>query len=79
MLWYAGYHPRSRITEKRSTVRRTQRKSYCTREVDRVDALVAHGYFNFLIGRDLGRRGFRKLGVHRARFWNAVIYEKRDV
>jgi hypothetical protein len=38
--------------------------------------LVAHGYFNFLIGRELRRRGFAKSGSHRARFWNAVIYTR---
>ena len=39
-------------------------------------ALVAHGYFNFLIGRALAARGFRQTGTHRARFWNAVTYVK---
>ena len=38
-------------------------------------ALVAHGYFNAMIGRELRRRGFRQTGSHRVRFWNAVIYE----
>jgi hypothetical protein len=37
---------------------------------------VAHGYFNFLIGRELRRRGFVKTGSHRAQFWNSVIYAK---
>ena len=39
-------------------------------------ALVAHGYFNFLIGRELRRRGFVKSGSHRAHFWNSVVYSK---
>ena len=38
-------------------------------------ALVAHGYFNLMIGRDLRRRGFTKSGSHRAHYWNAVMYE----
>ena len=42
---------------------------------DGVVALVAHGYFNAIIGRELRRRDFRKSGSHRARYWNAVIYE----
>jgi hypothetical protein len=41
---------------------------------DGVAALVAHGYFNLIIGRELSRRGFKKSGSHRARFWNAVVY-----
>ena len=38
-------------------------------------ALVAHGYFNAMIGRQLRRRGFVRTGAHRVRYWNAVIYE----
>jgi len=38
-------------------------------------ALVAHGYFNAMIGRHLRRRGFTRVGSHRVRYWNAVIYE----
>lgn len=41
--------------------------------------LVAHGYFNAILGRVLRLRGWRKtFGAHRARFWNAVVYE-RDI
>jgi len=39
-------------------------------------ALVAHGYFNWMIGRVLKRRGFLRRGSHRARYWNTVTYEK---
>ncbi len=39
-------------------------------------ALVAHGYFNLMIGRELSRRGFSRHGSHRVRYWNAVIYER---
>ena len=38
-------------------------------------ALVAHGYFNAMIGRNLRNRGFSRTGSHRVRYWNAVIYE----
>ena len=38
-------------------------------------ALVAHGYFNAMIGRELRMRGFRRTGAHRVHYWNAVIYE----
>jgi broad specificity phosphatase PhoE len=40
-----------------------------------VVALVAHGYFNAMIGRQLRLRGFVRKGAHRVRYWNAVIYE----
>lgn len=38
-------------------------------------ALVAHGYFNAMIGRQLRQRGFARTGSHRVHYWNAVIYE----
>ncbi len=41
-------------------------------------ALVAHGYFNWMIGRQLRRRGFAKQGTHQARYWNTVIYERNN-
>ncbi len=39
-------------------------------------ALVAHGYFNWMIGRRLKKRGFRRTGTHLARYWNTVIYDR---
>jgi len=39
-------------------------------------ALVAHGYFNWMIGRHLRQRGFVRQGTHQARYWNTVIYER---
>jgi len=39
--------------------------------------LVAHGYFNAILGRTLRLKGWRRVsGSHRARFWNTVIYER---
>jgi broad specificity phosphatase PhoE len=78
ILWYAGYHPN--IENYRKAKRRASEAVDILLDrakTDRVVALVAHGYFNFLIGRELNRRRFRKSGTHRARFWNAVLYEKR--
>ncbi|NWH09356.1 MAG: histidine phosphatase family protein [Alphaproteobacteria bacterium] len=38
--------------------------------------LVAHGYFNAILGRMLTRRGWRRVsGAHRAVYWNTVVYE----
>lgn len=77
ILWHAGYHPeienyrrvRQRASEAADIlVARAQREGAA--------ALVAHGYFNLIIGRELRPRGFRKTGSHRARFWNAVIYDR---
>lgn len=47
-----------------------------TAESDGLAVLVAHGYFNAILGRVLSRAGWRKHGRHRAKFWNAVIYER---
>ncbi|MDE2182877.1 MAG: histidine phosphatase family protein [Alphaproteobacteria bacterium] len=76
VLWHAGYHPE--IENYRRAKHRAARASdiLMARAMDDgVAALVAHGYFNAIIGRELRRRGFRKTGSHRVQFWNAVIYE----
>lgn len=77
VLWYAGYHPNIENYRK-AKHRASEAADILVRRAgtERITALVAHGYFNFLIGRELSRRGFRKSGTHRARFWNAVLYEK---
>jgi broad specificity phosphatase PhoE len=79
VLWYAGYHPE--IENYRKTKRRAvEAADILVRRasVEGTVALIAHGYFNFLIGRQLRRRGFDKSGTHRAKFWNAVFYVKTD-
>jgi broad specificity phosphatase PhoE len=76
ILWHAGYHPE--IENYRRAKNRASRAADILIEKARADggaALVAHGYFNLMIGRELRRRGFRKSGSHRAKFWNAVIYD----
>jgi broad specificity phosphatase PhoE len=77
IFWHAGYHPEI------ENYRRAKNRAIKAAEIliirartDGAAALVAHGYFNFLIGRELRRRGFAKSGSHRARFWNAVIYTR---
>jgi broad specificity phosphatase PhoE len=77
ILWHAGYHPeienyrksKHRAAEAADILIARARESGAT-------ALVAHGYFNFLIGRELRSRGFAKSGSHRVHYWNAVVYEK---
>lgn len=75
ILWHVGYHPEI------ENYRRAKHRAGEAADIlvgrahrDGATALVAHGYFNLIIGRELRRRGFAKTGTHRARFWNAVIY-----
>ena len=79
ILWHAGFHPH--IENPRGAAGRAARAA--DRLIARarktgVTALVAHGYFNWMIGRQLARRGFQRTGTHQARYWNTVIYESRD-
>jgi len=76
ILWHAGYHPEI------ENYRRAKHRAVKAADIlmarareEGIAALVAHGYFNAIIGRELTRRGFRKSGSHRAHYWNAVIYE----
>ncbi|MGH6878083.1 MAG: histidine phosphatase family protein [Rhizomicrobium sp.] len=77
VLWHAGYHPE--IEDYRRAKRRGSEAADILMARARQDgaaALVAHGYFNLIIGRELRHRDFTKSGSHRARFWNAVIYTR---
>ncbi|HEY5048486.1 MAG TPA: histidine phosphatase family protein [Rhizomicrobium sp.] len=79
ILWHAGYHPE--IENYRRAKHRAADAADILVQRARAEgsaALVAHGYFNLIIGRELRRRGFKRTGSHRARFWNAVIYQKSD-
>jgi broad specificity phosphatase PhoE len=79
ILWHAGFHPG--IETARSAARRAaQAADILIARARRtgVTALVAHGYFNWMIGRQLVRRGFKRTGSHQARYWNTVIYEGED-
>jgi broad specificity phosphatase PhoE len=76
ILWHAGYHPE--IENYRRTKQRAKRAADILTERAREDgvaALVAHGYFNAILGRELRRRGLHRTGAHRVQYWNAVIYE----
>ena len=79
ILWHAGYHPD--IEDYRKVKRRVVQAAdilVARARQHQTVALVAHGYFNFMIGRELLRRGFRKSGSHRAKFWNAVVYARAE-
>jgi broad specificity phosphatase PhoE len=76
LLWHVGYHPE--IENVRQAKRRAAQAADILIDSARATgaaALVAHGYFNMMIGRQLRRRGFSWRGSHRVRYWNAVIYE----
>jgi broad specificity phosphatase PhoE len=79
ILWHAGFHPGIE-TPRSARKRAVQAADMLIARAARagVAALVAHGYFNWMIGRALLRRGFTRSGSHRARYWNTVIYERKD-
>ncbi|MBV9549525.1 MAG: histidine phosphatase family protein [Alphaproteobacteria bacterium] len=77
LLWHIGFSPR--VEGWFAAQRRADRAAdllIARAAQDGAVALVAHGYFNWMIGRVLKRRGFVKRGSHRARYWNSVTYEK---
>lgn len=77
VLWHAGFHPGIEAPAAAKTRARQAADILIARAAaDGEVALVGHGYFNFLIGRVLAARGYRRTGRHRARFWNAVVYDK---
>lgn len=76
ILWHAGYNPGI------ENVRKARHRAVQACDIliarartEGATALVAHGYFNWMIGRQLRKRGFKRTGSHQARYWNAVLYE----
>ena len=79
LLWHAGFHPE--IENPRQARQRAGRAAdmlIARARTAGTAALVAHGYFNWMIGRQLRKRGFRRAGTHQARYWNTVIYEDKN-
>ena len=76
LLWHAGYHPG---IENYASARARAKQAADILTAKVMDggavALVAHGYFNAMIGRQLRRRGFHRTGSHQVRYWNAVTYD----
>jgi broad specificity phosphatase PhoE len=76
ILWHVGFHPQIEPP-------RAARARACAAAdilaaragANGSAALVAHGYFNWMIGAELKRRGYRRTGSHQARYWNTVTYE----
>lgn len=78
ILWHAGFHPRIEDYGM-ARLRAEQAAGILVARAAETGAaaLVAHGYFNAMIGRALHKRGLQRRGSHRVRYWNAVIYEGR--
>ena len=76
LLWHAGYTPG---IENYPNARARAGKAADLLTAKVMDggtvALVAHGYFNAMIGRQLRKRGWSRTGSHQVRYWNAVIYD----
>jgi len=76
ILWHAGYHPEIENPAKaRNRAVQAADILVARAKADGAAVLVAHGYFNWMIGRQLRKRGFSRTGIHQARYWNAVIYQ----
>lgn len=80
MAWHAGHH--GGIEDFGDAKDRADKAVEMLTDVAREDGiavLVAHGYFNAMVGRTLRKNGWRRLGGwHRAKFWNAVVYERKS-
>ena len=78
LAWHAGHH--GGIEDFRDAKERAEKAVDMladTAQEDGIAVLVAHGYFNAIVGRTLRKRGWRRYGGrHRAKFWNAVVYER---
>lgn len=78
LAWHAGHH--GGIEDFRDAKERADKAVDMLSDTARADGiavLVAHGYFNAIVGRTLRKRGWRRYGGrHRAKFWNAVVYER---
>jgi len=80
ILWHAGFHPE--IENPRAAAKRAVQAAdilIARARKSGITALVAHGYFNWMIGRVLLKRGLERTGSHQARYWNTVIYEQKAI
>lgn len=78
VAWHGGFKPGIE-SYGQSKQRARQAAPLLIEEAEQngIAVLVAHGYFNAILGRTLRRRGWRRVsGSHRARFWNTVVYER---
>ena len=77
ILWHLGFAPGiENVRGARARAVRAADMLVARAQQAGTAVLVAHGYFNWMIGRELKKRGFTRSGMHQARYWNTVIYEK---
>ena len=80
ILWHVGFHPEIEPPRDARARAKAAAGILAARAREKGAAvLVAHGYFNWMIGRQLLRQGFKRTGSHQARYWNTVIYEKKKI
>lgn len=81
VAWHGGFKPGIE-SYSQSKLRAREAVQMLVNEAEReqIAVLVAHGYFNAILGRTLRLQGWRRTqGTHRARFWNTVVYERDTV
>jgi len=78
VAWHGGVKPGiESYGQSKQRARRAEETLIGEAEREGTAVLVAHGYFNAILGRMLRLRGWRRShGSHRARFWNTVVYER---
>ncbi len=80
LLWHLGHTPGiENYAQARDRAIRAADMLTARTQGGGTAVLVAHGYFNAMIGRQLRLRGWSRSGSHRARYWNAVTYEWKKV
>lgn len=78
VAWHGGFKPGiESYGQSKQRARQAAELLVAEAEASGLAVLVAHGYFNAILGRTLHLNGWRKIsGAHRARFWNTVVYER---
>jgi broad specificity phosphatase PhoE len=76
VAWHGGYKPGiESYGEAKRRARAAARTLIEAAREDGIAILVAHGYFNAILGRTLRLGGFEREGTHRVQYWNTVVYE----
>ena len=75
--WFLGHHEgqetRARATER---AREAARRLICEAEGGEDVLLLAHGFFNAMIGRELKAMGWRRVSTEGYRYWCAQRFER---
>ena len=81
VAWHGGFKPGiESYGQSKQRARKAAELLVAEAEESGMAVLVAHGYFNAILGRTLHLNGWRKSsGAHRARYWNTVIYERDGI